>query len=200
MAAKINLLLKRAIDLFGSLLGAIVLSPFIGLVAIMIKLGSKGPVFFRQNRLGKNGKTFELLKFRTMVTNAENIGDGIFVREETDQRITKVGKLLRSTSLDELPQLLNVIKGEMSLVGPRPPVPYHPYKYENYSQEQIKRFLMKPGITGLAQIRVRNSAPWEKRITIDVEYIESFNVCLDIKILVITVLKLFRKDNIYLGS
>ncbi|WP_102335492.1 sugar transferase [Salimicrobium jeotgali] len=200
MATKINLLLKRSIDLLGSLLGAIVLSPFIALIAIIIKLDSKGPVFFRQNRLGKYGKTFELLKFRTMVTNAENIGDGIFVREETDQRITKIGKFLRGTSLDELPQLLNVIKGEMSLVGPRPPLPHHPYNYNEYSPNQRKRFINKPGITGLAQVKFRNSVSWDERIVADLDYVENQSLFLDIKILIWTIAKLFKKENIYLSN
>lgn len=193
----LNLFIKRIIDFFGSLIGIIIISPLLSLIAISIKLTSKGPVFFKQERLGKGGKTFKIIKFRTMVVNAEKIGSGLFVKTENDNRITKVGKVLRATSLDELPQLINVLVGEMSLVGPRPPVPHHPYKYEKYSDFQQKRFEMKPGMTGLTQVTVRNSVSWDERIPIDVEYVEKFNVWLDIKILFKTLQKLFKRESIY---
>lgn len=129
----INLFVKRCIDFFGSMVGIIILSPIFIFIAIIIKISSKGPVFFLQERLGKNGKIFKIVKFRTMVVNAEHLGDGLKVKEGSDPRITKVGKFLRKTSLDELPQLFNTLCGSMSLVGPRPPATYHPYKgYENY--------------------------------------------------------------------
>lgn len=195
---EINLFLKRIIDLFGSVVGLIIISPILIIIALSIKLTSKGPVFFRQERVGKNGKVFKILKFRTMVVNAEHIGMGLFVESEKDYRITRVGKYLRTTSLDELPQLWNVLVGEMSLVGPRPPVPYHPYKFEEYSNIQQKRFKMKPGITGMAQITVRNSVTWDERIQIDVKYVENFNIWLDIKILSYTIQKIFfKRENIY---
>lgn len=193
---KFNLFLKRLIDIFASLIGLILISPLLIIIAIAIKLTSEGPVFFKQERLGKDGKIFKIIKFRTMVVNAEKIGTGIFVKSD-DKRITKVGKFLRSTSLDELPQLFNVLFGDMSLVGPRPPVPYHPYKYEDYSEFQKKRFKMKPGMTGLAQVTVRNSVDWDKRILIDVQYVEKFNILLDIKILFKTFLKVFKRESIY---
>ncbi|WP_374723713.1 sugar transferase [Calidifontibacillus erzurumensis] len=196
----LNLLIKRMIDFFGSFIGLIVISPILLLIALSIKLTSKGPVFFRQERLGKDGKVFKILKFRTMVVNAEKIGSGLIVKSESDNRITKVGKFLRATSLDELPQLWNVLKGDMSLVGPRPPVPYHPYKYENYSDFQRRRFEMKPGITGLTQVTVRNSVSWDERIPIDVEYVEKFNIWLDIKILFKTLQKILKRDSIYIQS
>ncbi len=196
-ARKLNLFIKRLIDFFGSLIGLILILPLLIIIAALIKLTSKGPVFFRQERLGKDGKVFKIYKFRTMVVNAEKIGDGLFVKTGEDNRITKIGKLLRATSLDELPQLWNVLKGEMSLVGPRPPVPYHPYKYEDYSEFQKKRFLMKPGMTGLTQVTVRNSVPWDERILIDVEYVEKFNIWLDIKILFKTLQKIFKREDIY---
>ena len=193
----INLIIKRLIDFFGSLIGLIIISPVLIIIAILIKLTSKGPIFFRQERLGKDGKVFKILKFRTMVVNAEKIGDGVKVKSENDNRITSIGRLLRATSLDELPQLFNVLKGEMSLVGPRPPVPYHPYKYEVYDYFQIRRFDMKPGMTGLTQVTVRNSVPWDERIPIDVEYVDKFNVWLDIKIIFKTLQKIFKKESIY---
>ncbi|MBZ2174092.1 sugar transferase [Schnuerera sp. xch1] len=196
----LNLLIKRIIDFFGSLIGIIVISPILIIICIAIKLNSKGPVIFKQERLGKNGKVFKILKFRTMVVNAEKIGDGLKVKNENDNRITKVGKFLRATSLDELPQLWNVIVGDMSLVGPRPPVSYHPYKYEEYDAIQRRRFDMKPGITGLTQVTVRNSVSWDDRIIIDIKYIEKFNVLLDIKILFKTFKKIFKKESIYTKS
>ena len=196
----LNLLIKRLIDFFGSLFGVIILLPLLLIIALSIKLTSQGPVFFKQDRLGKDGKIFKILKFRTMVVNAEKIGDGLFVKTEQDNRITKVGRILRAISLDELPQLINVIIGDMSLVGPRPPVPNHPYKYNKYTDFQKKRFEMKPGMTGLAQVTVRNSVPWDQRIDIDVDYVENFNVWLDIKILLKTIKKVFIRENIYINT
>lgn len=193
----LNLLIKRLIDLLGSLMGLIVISPVFIIIAILIKFTSKGPIFFKQDRLGKNGKVFKIFKFRTMVVNAEKIGDGLFVYGDKDSRITKIGKKLRKTSLDEIPQLLNVLLGDMSLVGPRPPVTYFPYKIEEYSDRQKLRFSMLPGITGLAQIKTRTNAPWDERIEIDINYVEKFNVLLDIKILFKTISKIMTKENIY---
>ncbi|UCZ52955.1 sugar transferase [Bacillus shivajii] len=193
----LNLFLKRTIDILGSLIGVIIISPILIIIALSIKLTSKGPVFFKQKRIGKNGTVFKILKFRTMVVNAEQIGSGLFVKTENDNRITKIGKLLRATSLDELPQLWNVVIGDMSLVGPRPPVPHHPYKYADYSDFQRKRFEMKPGMTGLTQVTVRNSVSWDERIPVDVEYVEKFNIWLDIKILFKTIQKLFKRESIY---
>jgi len=192
-----NLIIKRVIDFLGSLIGIIIISPILIFISLAIKLTSKGPVLFKQERLGKDGQVFKILKFRTMVVNAEKIGTGLFVKTESDNRITKVGKMLRATSLDELPQLLNVVIGEMSLVGPRPPVPHHPYKFEEYNDFQRERFEMKPGITGLTQVTVRNSVPWDKRIPVDIEYVRKFNVWLDIKILFNTMLKIFKSESIY---
>lgn len=197
---KLQLLIKRILDFIGSLLGLIILSPLFIIIAILIKLTSEGPVFFKQERLGINGTVFKIVKFRTMVVNAENIGDGIRVKNENDARITGIGKVLRTTSLDELPQLWNVLKGEMSLVGPRPPLTYHPYKFEQYSEWQRKRFLMKPGMTGLSQVTVRNSVPWDERIEFDIKYVENFSLLLDIKILIKTLIKIFKKESIYLAN
>lgn len=194
---KLNLIFKRLFDIIASLIGLIVLIPLLTIISVMIKMDSQGPIFFFQERLGLNGRVFKIIKFRTMVIDAEKTGSGIKISSKNDERITRIGKFLRSTSLDEIPQLINVIKGEMSLVGPRPPVIYHPYRYNDYSDFQKKRFLMRPGITGLVQIRVRNSVPWEKRIIIDVEYIKKFNVYLDLIILIKTLINIFKKENIY---
>lgn len=197
----INLFLKRCIDFLGSLIGLIILSPVFAIISVLIKLTSKGPVFFLQERLGKDGKVFKIIKFRTMVVNAEHMGDGLRVKEGTDPRITKIGRFLRKTSLDELPQLFNTLAGSMSLVGPRPPATYHPYNgYENYPIWAKKRFQMRPGVTGLAQATVRNSASWDERIRIDNEYIDKFNVLFDIKILFMTVACVLRSSDIYAPS
>ena len=194
-----NLFIKRLVDFFGGLTGVIIISPLLLIIAVSIKLTSKGPIFFKQERLGKNGKVFKIIKFRTMVVNAEKIGDGLTVKNNNDNRITNVGKILRSTSLDELPQLFNVILGQMSLVGPRPPVTYFPYDgFENYPEWAKKRFTMTPGVTGLAQVTVRNSVSWVDRIIVDNKYIDTFNVWLDINILIKTVFKLFKPENIYM--
>lgn len=197
----LNLFIKRLIDFFGSLIGIIIISPIIIIIAISIKLTSKGPVFFKQERLGKNGKVFKIIKFRTMVVNAEKIGDGLTVKSNNDNRITKIGKILRATSLDELPQLINVVMGEMSLVGPRPPVTYFPYNgFDNYPDWAKKRFTVNPGVTGLAQVTVRNSVSWDDRIVVDNQYIDAFNIWVDIKILFRTVFKLFKSENIYMET
>ena len=198
---ELNLFIKRLIDLFGSFIGSIIISPILIIIALLIKLTSKGPVFFKQERLGKEGKIFKILKFRTMVVNAEKIGDGLSVKSENDNRITKIGKLLRATSLDELPQLFNVILGQMSLVGPRPPVTYFPYDgYNNYPEWAKKRFTMRPGVTGLTQVTVRNSVSWDERIKVDNEYIDSFNVWFDIKLLFRTLGRIFKSENIYMDK
>ena len=133
-----------------------------------------------------------------MVVNAEKIGTGLKVKDDTDDRITRIGHFLRKTSLDELPQLINVWKGDMSLVGPRPPVTYHPYQgLEGYPEEMKKRFDMRPGMTGLAQVEVRNSVSWDGRIAYDIRYIEQFNLALDVRILLKTVRKVVKSDSIY---
>lgn len=195
---RINLCLKRIIDIIGSLVGLVILSPVFLVIALLIKMDSPGPVFFVQDRLGLRGKTFRIIKFRTMVMNAENIGDGLRVSSESDPRITRVGRVLRATSLDELPQLINVLKGDMSLVGPRPPATYHPYNgFESYPEWAKKRFEMRPGMTGLAQVMVRNSASWDERIRLDLQYIESFALHEDLRLLLLTVRKVFQRQNIY---
>lgn len=190
---------KRILGLIFSLVGFIILIPIFLIISILIKLTSKGPIFFKQERIGRNGKNFNMYKFRTMIVNAENIGDGIRVRSKNDPRITKIGKILRRTSLDELPQLINVIKGDMSLVGPRPPVTYHPYNgYNNYPENAKKRFIVRPGLTGLSQIKYRNGVSWDKRIEIDVKYTENISFLQDIKIILATIKIVFKPVNIEL--
>lgn len=191
--------IKCIIDFVLALVGLIVISPLLLIIAILIKLESKGPVFFLQERLGQNGKVFKIYKFRTMVDGAINMGSGLRT-DEGDPRITKVGNILRKTSLDELPQLINVLKGEMSLIGPRPPVPYHPRKYEEYSNEQKKRFKVKPGISGYAQVILRNSGTWDERIVYDVEYVEKMSLRFDLYIFFKTIYSVIKKENIYLSE
>lgn len=189
-------LIKRFFDLLFSLIFIIVLSPLLLMISSLIKITSTGSVLFKQKRIGKYGKTFTIYKFRTMIENAEDIGSGIFIRNN-DQRITKVGCFLRSTSLDELPQLFNIIKGEMSFVGPRPPLVNYPYKYMNYDDEQKLRFSVLPGISGYAQIKGRNKLSWEEKIKLDLEYINGFTLCLDIKIILLTIYKVIAREGIY---
>lgn len=195
---RISLCIKRLVDFFGSIIGIILISPILIIISSIIILTSKGPVLFKQERLGKDGRVFTILKFRTMVVNAEYIGEGLNVSSVSDSRITKIGKALRAISLDELPQLFNVIKGDMSLVGPRPPATYYPYEgYENYPDWAKPRFKMRPGITGLAQVRIRRAASWDRRIVVDIEYIEKFNILMDIKIIIDTIKTVLLRKNIY---
>lgn len=197
----LNLFIKRIIDFLGSLIGIIIISPILIFIALSIKFTSKGPVFFKQERIGRNGKVFKIIKFRTMVVNAEKLGDGLTVKSNNDNRITKIGKILRATSMDELPQLFNVIAGQMSLVGPRPPVTYFPYDgFESYPDWAKRRFTVRPGVTGLAQVTVRNSVSWDDRIVVDIKYIDAFNVWFDIKIMFQTLIKLFKSENIYMET
>ena len=154
------LLIKRLIDLFLSLFGLILSAPVFLIVALLIVIDDPGPVFFRQARAGKDGRTFQVIKFRTMVVGAEKKGTGVFVLKD-DPRITRFGKILRHTSLDELPQLFNILKGEMSVVGPRPALPY---QIDNYNERQKQRLKVKPGITGWSQVKGRSSLTWPERI------------------------------------
>lgn len=174
---------KRFFDICISAVSIALLWPLFLIIAAFIKTTSPEPIFFMQKRIGKDGRVFQIYKFRTMVENAENIGDGLIVKGEEDSRITSVGRILRKTSLDELPQLINILNGTMSLIGPRPPVTYHPYNgYKNYPEWGKKRFNVRPGITGLSQVKLRNSATWEERIKMDNIYVEQLNFILDIKI------------------
>lgn len=193
---KANRIIKKIFDITSSAIGIVILSPLFLIVSILIKLDSHGKVLFIQDRLGKDGKVFKIYKFRTMCDNAINIGNGLFT-DETDSRITKIGSFLRKTSIDELPQLFNILKGDMSLVGPRPPVPNFPYKYDEYSKVQKTRFEMLPGITGWAQVVGRNSIDWDERITLDIDYVKNYSFLWDIKIIILTLAKVVKREDIY---
>lgn len=193
---KAQLIIKKIFDTISSAVGIVILSPLFLIVSILIKLDSPGKVLFIQDRLGKDGKVFKIYKFRTMCDNAINIGNGLFT-DETDSRITKIGSFLRKTSIDELPQLFNILKGDMSLVGPRPPVPNFPYKYDEYSDVQKIRFEMLPGITGWAQVVGRNSIDWDERITLDIDYVKNYSFLWDIKIIILTLAKVVKREDIY---
>lgn len=187
---KVQGMLKRLIDIACSFLGLIILFPLFIAVAIMVKIGSAGPVFFRQERIGKNGRPFYPFKFRTMVEGAINKGLGVTVSVD-DERITKPGKFLRKWGVDEFPQLINVLRGEMSLVGPRPTLRY---QVESYNDFEKKRLLAKPGLAGWALIHGRNSLTWEERIKYDVWYVENWSLWLDVKIICKTLYLIFIKQ------
>lgn len=185
---------KRFCDIVISLLGLIVLSPLMLVVAIAIKIESKGPVLFKQTRLGKGGREFQIYKFRSMCEGAENMGTGQY-SFAGDMRVTKVGRFIRATSIDELPQFINILKGEMSLVGFRPPLTYHPWKLEEYTDEQMRMFEVRPGITGWAQVHGRKHTEWHERISLNVYYVDHMNLLLDIKILFLTVFKVLKNED-----
>ncbi|WP_129727567.1 sugar transferase [Ectobacillus funiculus] len=191
---------KRTLDILGVLVGLVALSILFFIVALLIKLEDpKGPVFFSQKRVGKNGKEFKMYKFRSMVTDAEakleellkyNEVDGAMFKMKDDPRITKVGKFIRKTSIDELPQLFNVLKGDMSLVGPRPPLPREVKEYTNY---HMQRLLVTPGCTGIWQASARNSVGFEEMVEMDLEYIRKRSFSFDLKII-------FKTFTVLLGS
>jgi undecaprenyl phosphate N,N'-diacetylbacillosamine 1-phosphate transferase len=190
---KMQLTGKDCLDFLGAWVGLILLSPVIYFMGILIRWDSPGPVFFRQERIGKDGKPFMSYKFRSMVDKATTMGLGLNVAVN-DDRITRVGKFLRNTSLDELPQLFNVLKGEMSLVGPRPTLGF---QVERYDVFQRRRLQVKPGITGWAQINGRNAIPWEDRIRLDVWYVDNWSLWLDMKILGRTLRTVLKREGLY---
>ena len=190
--------IKEILDVILSVFVIIITFPILILIVLAIKVESKGPALFVQERLGQYGKVFRIYKFRTMCINAEK--GGVY-EVNNDSRVTKVGKVLRRTSIDEFPQFINVLKGEMSIIGPRPPLTYHPWPLNEYTKVQKKRFRIKPGITGLAQINGRKGISWEQRIKYDVEYVEKMSFGLDVKILFITIIKaITMKDNVNIGK
>jgi len=188
--------IKRVFDLVLSLTMLLILLPLLLIISITIKIDSKGSIIFTQKRLGKNRKPFYIYKFRTMLENAEEIGTGLDSYHD-DIRVTKVGKFLRNTSLDELPQLINILKGDMSFVGPRPPVYYHPYYPEDYPEYALSRFKVKPGVTGWAQINGRNELTWDQKFTFDNYYIKNVGLCFDISIFVKTIFKVLKREGSY---
>ena len=190
--------LKRFVDIVLSLLILIISSPIMALSAILIKLESEGPVIFKQKRLGLHGKEFYIYKFRSMCVGAEKSG---VYSDNKDTRVTKIGKILRKTSIDELPQAVNVLKGDMSFIGPRPPLTYHPWPIEEYSEEQLRMFEVRPGITGWAQVNGRKAVEWNRRIKLNVWYVDNLSLWLDIKICFLTVFKVFTNaDNENVGE
>ncbi len=194
----VTLALKRLIDIIGACFGLIVLSPLFLVVSIAIKLESRGHVFFKQARLGRYGKEYMIFKFRTMCQNAEQLSGGLYSFAD-DSRITKVGNWLRNTSIDELPQLINVFMGNMSLVGPRPPVTYELGDFSTLNRRYKKRFRIKPGMTGLAQITGRNCNTWDQKVYYDNQYIDNLKkqgIWTDIVILFKTIKYVFRHTGI----
>lgn len=191
---------KRAADIGLALILLLLLLPVLLVTVICIKIDSKGPAIFTQERLGLHGKVFLIYKFRTMCLNAEHTGTGVY-SGKNDSRVTRVGKVLRATSIDELPQLINILKGEMSFIGPRPPLTYHPWDISEYTPEQLRMFEVRPGITGWAQVNGRRGVHWPKRIELNVWYVDNVSLLLDLKILLMTVFKvLSNADNENTGA
>lgn len=197
----IYLVVKRVIDITVSILGLIILSPLLILVAILIKFESKGPIIFTQKRVGFKGNEFNMLKFRSMVVNAEELKDklknnnemsGPMFKMKNDPRVTKIGRFIRKTSIDELPQLINVLKGEMSLVGPRPSLPSEVKQFKPW---MLKRLEVKPGLTCYWQIMGRNNIDFEEWMKLDIKYVEKRSVLLDIKLIYKTFFVLFGDEN-----
>ncbi len=181
---------KRLFDISVSFLGLVVLAPIFLIIAIAIKIDSKGPVFFKQERVGKNGKVFNMYKFRSMCVGAEQQEGGVFC-VKGDRRVTKVGKFLRASSLDEIPQFVNILKGDMSLIGPRPVLTYYPCKWEEYTEEELKRFNVRPGVTGWAAVNGRKTNTVEERFNYDNYYVEHLSFGLDFKIFLMTIKAVF---------
>lgn len=187
--------IKRTIDIVLSLLGLLFLWLPMLIVALLVRLDSPGPALFRQKRLGLNGREYEMYKFRSMCVNAEHTGSGVY-SGKGDSRVTRMGRILRATSIDELPQLINILKGDMSFIGPRPPLTYHPWPLEEYTPQQRRMFEVRPGITGWAQINGRKAVEWNRRIEMNVWYVDHVSFGLDMKILLATVGKvLSNADN-----
>ena len=186
---------RRVIDIVVSAVALVLTAPLLALAVLAIRLESRGQAIYRQRRAGKDGQAFDVFKLRTMVDGAEHIGAGLAVNAN-DSRITRVGAFLRRTSLDELPNLLNVLRGEMSLIGPRPTLPM---QVEQYSERQRRRLAVKPGITGWAQVNGRASLPWAERIELDLYYIEHRSLALDLRILARTPAMVLGGAGLYKG-
>jgi lipopolysaccharide/colanic/teichoic acid biosynthesis glycosyltransferase len=183
---------KRGLDIFIALAAMVILSPVLVAIGITIRLSSKGPAVFKQQRAGKNGRPFIFYKFRTMTLDVDPFGPS--PKSGQDQRLTKVGKFLRESSLDELPQLFNVLKGDMSIVGPRP---LYLSQIPEWSERQKKRLLVKPGLTGSAQIQGRAELTREEKLELDVKYVENAGLLTDIRIMLLTIVQVFRRKSVY---
>ncbi len=195
-AQKIYLHIKYTADFFIGLLGLMITSPLLAVIALLIRAEDHGPVLFRQKRIGLHGRVFNIYKFRTMCVGAEKMGSGVY-SGAGDQRVTRIGRFLRASSLDELPQFLNLIRGECSCIGPRAPLTYHPWLWEEYTGEQRQMFLVRPGITGWAQVNGRKGVEWNHRIELNVWYVKHISFLLDLKIAWMTVFKVFSNaDNV----
>lgn len=186
--------LKRYVDFCIALVALVILFIPLIIIAILIKLDSKGPVIFKQERLGKNGVPFKIWKFRSMCIDAEKQGTGVY-SYKGDTRITKVGKIIRSTSIDEIPQLINILKGDMALIGPRPALTYHPWNFDKYTDHQKQMFDVLPGVTGWAQVNGRKEVAWPERIELNVWYAKNISFMLDIKIFFMTIFKVVANIN-----
>ena len=189
-------MIRRAVDVVASALALLLSSPLLLAAMLAIRLESPGPMIYRQRRAGRGGKPFDVLKLRTMVDGAEHIGAGMAVNAN-DSRITRVGTFLRRSSLDELPNLLNVLRGEMTLVGPRPTLPA---QVDQYTDRQRGRLAVKPGITGWAQVNGRASLPWSERIELDLYYVENRSLSLDLRILLRTPAMVLGGSGLYKGQ
>jgi lipopolysaccharide/colanic/teichoic acid biosynthesis glycosyltransferase len=188
--------LRRLLDIVVSSLALALVSPLLAVAVVAIRLESRGGVIYRQRRAGRDGEPFDVLKLRTMVDGAEHIGAGLAI-DAGDARVTRVGALLRRTSIDELPNLLNVLRGDMTLIGPRPTLPA---QVEQYSERQRGRLAVKPGITGWAQVNGRASLPWSERIELDLYYIEHRSLALDLRIIGRTVAMVLGGHGLYKGA
>ncbi len=186
--------MKRILDIVFSFVLLLILSPLFLVIMLLICLDSKGGPFYKQERIGRNEKVFNILKFRSMTVNSEHTGSGVY-SNDTDPRVTRIGRILRKHSLDELPQFINIFKGDMSFIGPRPPLTYHPWPIELYTKKQRRMFSVRPGITGWAQVNGRRSIDWNERIRYSNWYIDHLSFALDCKIVWMTVKAVLKNDN-----
>ncbi len=195
----VHLFLKRVFDIVSSAIAIAVFSPILLVLAIAVRLDSPGPILFRQKRLTKDGKEFMMYKFRSMVVNAEKMGTGLF-NYENDPRVTKVGRFLRNSSADELPQLFNILRGDMAVIGPRPCVTYELGDFATLNKRYKKRFSVKAGLSGLAQVKGRNDISWDEKVGYDNECVDLFQrygVLIDLWLVAETIVKAFRHEDIY---
>ncbi len=188
--------IKFQIDFILALVAIIILFPVFLIASLAIMLDSNGPAIFKQERLGLQGKIFTIYKFRSMVSDQKHYKRSKGILED-DPRITRVGRFIRKTSIDELPQIFNIIRGEMSFIGPRPPTVVFPKNFEEYNEIERKRFFVRPGISGLAQIRCREVHDWDINIAIDIEYVDNYSFLYDAKLFFLSLFVFFKTDNIY---